>query len=119
MSRAWAPLVGLALAAGACGWVHVVPDRYYVVEPDVADGLARRPGTLVLDVRPPADFEAGHIPGAMNIPVNELWRRADELPPEQGRIIVVYDSEPRRALRAGTLLRSEGYYRVHVVHGQW
>ena len=35
---------------------------------------------LVLDVRPPAEFNAGHLPGAVNLPLSELARRLDELP---------------------------------------
>lgn len=35
---------------------------------------------LVLDVRPGAEYTAGHIPGARSIPIDELARRLDELP---------------------------------------
>ena len=38
------------------------------------------PGTLVVDVREPAEFAAGHVPGAVNVPLGELRRRYDELP---------------------------------------
>jgi NADPH-dependent 2,4-dienoyl-CoA reductase/sulfur reductase-like enzyme/rhodanese-related sulfurtransferase len=41
---------------------------------------AGRDGSLLVDVRQPAEFEAGHIPGAVNIPLNELRARLDELP---------------------------------------
>lgn len=34
----------------------------------------------VLDVRPVEEFAAGHVPGAVNIPINELERRLNELP---------------------------------------
>ena len=35
---------------------------------------------LVLDVRPKAEFNAGHLPGAVNLPLSELARRLEELP---------------------------------------
>lgn len=35
---------------------------------------------LVLDVRPQAEFNAGHLPGAVNLPLSELARRLEELP---------------------------------------
>ncbi|MFP1624600.1 ArsR/SmtB family transcription factor [Streptomyces sp. 5K101] len=44
--------------------------------------------TVVLDVRPVAEYLAGHIPGAVCIPVEELAERISELPEE--REIVVY-----------------------------
>lgn len=42
----------------------------------------------MLDVRPAHEFEAGHYPGAVSIPLEELADRADEVPP--GRRVVVY-----------------------------
>lgn len=44
--------------------------------------------TVVLDVRPPEEYRAGHIPGALSIPVDELDERINELPVDVG--IVVY-----------------------------
>ena len=44
--------------------------------------------TVVLDVRPPEEYRAGHIPGALSIPVDELNERINELPVDVG--IVVY-----------------------------
>ncbi|MGW5971995.1 ArsR/SmtB family transcription factor [Streptomyces sp. NPDC055186] len=43
---------------------------------------------VVLDVRPVEEYQAGHIPGAISIPVDELAERINELPEE--REIVVY-----------------------------
>ncbi|MBF0623960.1 MAG: metalloregulator ArsR/SmtB family transcription factor [Magnetococcales bacterium] len=48
-----------------------------------------RAGTVtVLDVRPPEEYAAGHLPKAFNIPLRELERRLHELPPE--REVVAY-----------------------------
>ncbi len=38
---------------------------------------------VVVDVRPRVEFEAGHIPGAVSIPLDELAERLDELPQDQ------------------------------------
>ncbi len=43
---------------------------------------------VVLDVRPPEEYAAGHIPGALSIPVEELADRIDELP--QDTEVVAY-----------------------------
>lgn len=43
---------------------------------------ARAGEVVVLDVRPAAEYRAGHIPGAVSIPVDELADRLDELPTE-------------------------------------
>ncbi len=44
---------------------------------------AREGSVLVLDVRPRAEFLAGHIPGSVSVPVEELASRIDELPRDQ------------------------------------
>ncbi|MDQ3784893.1 MAG: metalloregulator ArsR/SmtB family transcription factor [Actinomycetota bacterium] len=48
----------------------------------------RNKDVFVLDVRPPEEFDAGHIPGALSIPVAELKRRLRELP--KNKEIVAY-----------------------------
>ena len=60
-------------------------------EPVAASDLlerARKGLVTVLDVRPPEEFEAGHVPGAVNIPVEQLGKRLRELP--RGKEVVAY-----------------------------
>jgi rhodanese-related sulfurtransferase len=47
---------------------------------------------VLLDVRPRVEFDAGHLPGAVSVPLDELERRLEELPP--GRTIVAYCRGP-------------------------
>lgn len=62
----------------------------------------------VLDVRPVEEYRAGHIPGALSIPVAELKDRLDELPKD--REVVAYCRGPycMMALEAVELLRRRG-----------
>ncbi len=43
---------------------------------------------LIIDVRGPEEYQAGHVSGAVNIPVGELAGRLGEVP--QGRLAVPY-----------------------------
>jgi rhodanese-related sulfurtransferase/predicted transcriptional regulator len=52
----------------------------------------RRSDVVVVDVRPTAEFEAGHIEGARSIPIEELEQRLDELP--KGREVIAYCRGP-------------------------
>lgn len=63
---------------------------------------------VVLDVRPAEEFRAGHIPGAVSVPVAELARRMGELP--AGKKIVAYCRGPYcvLAFRAVEILRASG-----------
>src|SRR4030042_1478985 len=45
--------------------------------------LAQDGQVSVLDVRPAADYDAGHIPGALSIPIEDLERRLSEVPVDQ------------------------------------
>jgi rhodanese-related sulfurtransferase len=66
----------------------------------------------VLDVRPPEEYRAGHIPGAISVPLSILKRRLSDLP--RDRDIVAYCRGPYcvMAIEAVTLLRSKGF-RAH------
>jgi ArsR family transcriptional regulator len=63
----------------------------------------------VLDVRPEDEFSLGHLPGALNIPLNELEHRLGELAPD--REIVAYCRGPYCVLsfEAVAALRARGY----------
>lgn len=62
---------------------------------------------LVLDVRQPDEFRAGHINGAKLIPLNELSRRMKELP--KGREIVCICASGNRSTSASKMLAKEGF----------
>jgi hydroxyacylglutathione hydrolase len=62
---------------------------------------------VVLDVRSAAEFEAGHLPGAINIPHTRLVPRLGELP--AGRALVVHCASGARAAVAAAALRRFGF----------
>lgn len=98
--------------------------RALIADPDNANGrhdsisrddLLERLGSgaiTLLDVRSVEEYALGHLPGALNIPVDELEQRLSELPPE--REIVAYCRGPYCVLSttAAALLEDKGY-RVH------
>jgi rhodanese-related sulfurtransferase len=64
-------------------------------------------GNLLLDVREPAEWSAGHAPGAVPIPLGQLSARLSELPRDR-EIIAVCRSGNRSGVAAG-LLRRAGF----------
>lgn len=68
-------------------------------------------GATLLDVRTPAEFAQGHLPGALNIPVQELPQRVGELPDAE-RPVVVYCAMGGRSASAAALLKKAGFSRV-------
>lgn len=77
-----------------------------------SEELLRRVKTgevTVLDVRPPEEYRAGHIPRALSIPLGELAARLEEVP--KGREVVAYCRGPYcvMAVEAVALLRKKGF----------
>lgn len=70
---------------------------------------------LIVDVRTPAEYDLGHIPGAINLPVDDLRERLGELPPS--RPIVVYCAVGLRGYLASNILRQRGYDDVRNLIG--
>lgn len=78
-----------------------------------------RKDLLVLDVRTAGDFvgEQGHIEGAVNIPVEELEHRMDELGDYLEHPVAIVCRTDKRSAKAELLLAEEGFADVHVVRG--
>jgi len=82
------------------------------MEAIAADELRRRMKdgrVTVLDVRPREEYRAGHIPGAVSIPIGELEVRLDELP--RGQEVVAYCRGPYciMSIEAVGRLREQGF----------
>lgn len=79
------------------------------VAPDELLRRVRSGEVTVLDVRPVEEFRAGHVPGALSIPLGELKARLKELPKD--RAIVAYCRGPYcvMALDAVDVLRKKGF----------
>jgi len=74
---------------------------------------------LVLDVRTVDDYtgEQGHIEGAVNIPVEELPRRLDEIGDFLEQPVAIVCRTDKRSAKAALLLSEQGFADVHVVRG--
>ena len=67
-------------------------------------------GAPLVDVDPASQFALGHMTGAINIPFDEVARRAHELNPHDA--VVVCGRGKLRATRAARALRRRGFYEV-------
>ena len=73
---------------------------------ELSDRLKQPGAPRVIDVRTKAEFETGHVPGAVNIPHNELASRLDEVDAESG--VVLYCMIGPRARLGEATLRKAG-----------
>jgi uncharacterized membrane protein YdjX (TVP38/TMEM64 family) len=115
-------LIGLALVAVAAFLPRLVArlrQRPMLDVDRVKARLDRGEDMLILDVRSPEELtgELGHLAGAVNIPLDELPRRLEELADHAERPIAVFCRTDRRSARAAALLARSGFADVHVVRG--
>jgi rhodanese-related sulfurtransferase len=74
--------------------------------------MINKEDALVLDVREPAEFNAGHILNARNIPLGELEKRAGELSRWKDKPIVIACATGNRSSSALGVLKKQGYERA-------
>lgn len=112
---AWLGVIVLVTATSAWaehGWAPVL-----TIDPASAKSLMDR-GERVepLDLRPPAEFQAGRLPRARSLPLGDLPDRVDEIP--RNGVVVLYCGCPRdRLVRAYQFLRGRRYTNVFVLEG--
>jgi rhodanese-related sulfurtransferase len=82
---------------------------------EAANWLREHDHVLVVDVREPWEYAAGHLPDAVSIPQADLALRLREIPQE--RDILVVCAVGGRSLRAAGFLRCSGYDRVASLAG--
>ena len=102
---AWAPLAGAGQVGSA------------VSQGEMMTFITDRTAPPVIDVRTPGEFRAGHLPGAINIPLQEFQRRFAELSTYRDREVIMYCESGRRASHGGQWLQSQGFEKLRYLDG--
>jgi rhodanese-related sulfurtransferase len=91
---------------------------------DAAETIKRNPATLVVDVREPAEYAEGHIPGALLVPRGVLEAKADlEYAAREPRLadrsqpIIVQCASAARSAMAAEVLQQMGFTNVRSLAG--
>jgi rhodanese-related sulfurtransferase len=101
------PPAGLADGPAAT----ITPDL--LIERQLVEG----PDLVVLDVRNATEYAAGHVPGAVNVPHDQIETRLDELAGLRDKDVVVYCHTGRRAALAVETLTHHGFTRLEHLAG--
>ena len=75
------------------------------------------PNALLVDVRNPAEYDGGHIPGSINFALSRILQEAEEAFPDKALPLYVYCQSGARSARAGKLLDLLGYESVTDLGG--
>ena len=92
---------------------NILSKRLHVIYWDEVAGLSK--DDLLVDVRAPHEYNAGTIPGAINIPVDDLRSRLQELPKDKN--IYIFCQIGLRGYLAQRILLQNGYDRVKNISG--
>lgn len=103
---------GIIGTIGLAGALFLFAGTGGSISGDEAKALVRD-GALLLDVRTPEEFAAGHVGGAVNIPVQQLEAALGTFPAREDQDIVVYCQSGRRSANAAGILQRAGYSKVH------
>jgi phage shock protein E len=68
-----------------------------------------REGALVVDVREPIEFETGHLPGALNIPLGDLKSELPRRQPDKNRVVLLHCLSGGRSGIARRQVQTMGY----------
>jgi rhodanese-related sulfurtransferase len=112
-------LVGVALVSGTMlVWPYL---RRATGGPWVTPGqatlLINRDDALVVDVREPAEYGAGHVLGARNVPLARIAAGGAELAKRKDKPVITYCETGNRSTGAAAALRKQGFTHVFSLSG--
>jgi len=111
--------ISASLLLGGCGGDPAASEGNPISPARLAERIGAGSAPLILDVRTRAEYRQGHIPGAVNIPHDELRARMAELPIARSDEVVVHCQRGGRARLAEAALRQGGYSNVRDLSGHW
>ena len=110
-SKRWIRMCFMILAALIAAGCSQSPAGASVdVSVDEALRLWQAQDAILIDVRTPAEYREGHIPGVANIPLDELEKRLGEIPKDKKVVLICRTGN--RSAQGTKLLRSKGFDNV-------
>ncbi len=107
-------LIGLLLLGTGCGISK--PYREMSMQ-KASEWMEKESGYLLVDVRTAEEYEEGHIPGAILLPIEEIREGKLDTLPDHDQTLLVYCRTGRRAEDAAAILVKEGYSNVYAIGG--
>lgn len=74
-------------------------------------------GYIILDVREQEEYDQGHIPGAILLPLGTIADQAHTVLPEKDQLLLVYCRSGRRSKQAAEILVEQGYTNIKEFGG--
>ena len=100
------------------GWLKQVASPIKQLSPQLVTQVINRQDGIVVDIREKAEFKKGHIAGAVNVPLQEIQKKAfGKLEKHRSKPIIVVCNAGMSASGAATTLFGNGFEQVHILQG--
>lgn len=121
MRRIWIPCLLVVLLLAGCteeSGAASEPGYLQISAQQAKDLMDQQPDAVILDVREQSEYDAGHIPGAVLLPVGAIDETtAAEAIPAQDTVVLVYCRNGNRSKTAAETLARLGYTQVYEFGG--
>ena len=117
MKRIFALIAAMLLILTGCGGT-TVENTYQQITQEAAKDMMDTQEVIVLDVREQDEFDTGHIPGAVLLPVGTITKdSAAAVIPKQDTVVLVYCRSGNRSKTASQVLADLGYTQIYEFGG--
>lgn len=110
-------LVSLLMVLSACGAGVGQGEGYRRITAEEAKAMMDKGNVRIVDVRTQAEYDEGHIEGAILLPNEDIPGREAEVLPDKEETLLVYCRSGRRSREAGEKLAGLGYKHVNDFGG--
>ena len=117
MKRIFFLILAMLLVLTECGGT-TVENTYQQIKQEEAKNMMDMQEVIILDVREQDEFDAGHIPGAVLLPVGTITKdTAAAVIPELDSVVLVYCRSGNRSKTASEAIAALGYTKVYEFGG--
>jgi rhodanese-related sulfurtransferase len=107
----------VVLSGGALLWTALAPRGRQASPLQATQMINRGRSTAIVDVRTPAEFAAGHLRDAKNIPLADLGTRIGELDKAKVKTVILVCQNGTRTDKAARLLKTAGFEDIYGLEG--
>jgi len=108
----------LSLVLMGCGGGSASGKGFEIISQEIAHEIMQKPGDyVVVDVREREEYDAGHIPNAVLVPLSDLEKTAKIKLPDKNKELLIYCRSGRRSKIAAERLAKLGYGKIKEFGG--
>lgn len=119
MVNNWYLILGIAMVLAMLAYGPLIQLLHGVRRVTSAEAirLLNQEKGLLVDVREPDEYRAGHVPNAMNVPLSGLAGSLGQLGKYKSQPLIICCRTSQRSARAAVVLRKQGFAHVQVLAG--